>query len=68
MTDPSIVRAKRTFAYTDEHGTHMIRKGQTVRVGHPVLKGRDRLFEPATVDHEHKPKPSAATHKSTTRK
>ena len=42
-----IFRAKSGFSYDDENGSPVtVNRGDLVRRGHPVLKGRDELFEP----------------------
>jgi len=33
----------------------MVQQGTTVRAGHPLLAGREHLFEPFTVDYEYEP-------------
>ena len=40
---------------------HVIRRGTTVRVGHPLLKGREMLFRPFKVDYEFEP-PRSSRH------
>lgn len=48
-----ILVAKKTFA-TQENGQRIIvRKGTTrVRGNHPLVKGREHLFEPISVDYD----------------
>lgn len=46
--------ARFTFHYDDENGQpRTVAKGALVREGHPMLDGREELFEPLTVDYEH---------------
>ena len=37
-----------------------IRRGATVRAGHPIMKGREDMFEPLVVEYDYEqPKPRA---------
>lgn len=54
-TDETILVALTTFAMND--GT-VVHRGQTVRVGHPLLKGCESLFMPIVVDFEVDEQPS----------
>jgi hypothetical protein len=48
-TDDTILVAHTAFAMSDGRVVH---RGQTVRVGHPILKGRESMFSPLVVDFE----------------
>lgn len=48
-TDDTILVAQTSFALNDGKVVH---RGQTVRMGHPLLKGREDLFVPLEVDFE----------------
>lgn len=48
-TDDTILVAKHSFAMANGLIVH---QGMTVRVGHPILKGRESAFEPLVVDFE----------------
>lgn len=56
-TQESILAAKQSFVFVDEDGKEgSVRKGATVRVGHPLLRGREDMFEPLVVNFEHTPR------------
>jgi len=45
--------ARESFAFRYEGSDHHFIGGQTrVRAGHPILKGREHLFEPIKADYE----------------
>lgn len=44
-----ILVATRSFSV----GTRLVRKGETFRAGHPLIKGREDVFAPFTVDNEY---------------
>lgn len=48
-TDDTILVANTAFAMGD--GT-VVHRGQTARVGHPILNGRERFFSPLVIDFE----------------
>lgn len=48
-TDDTILVAHTAFAMND--GT-VIHEGTTVRLGHPMLDGKEALFSPLVVDYE----------------
>lgn len=51
MSDEILV-AKESFS-TEINGTpRVVTKGETFREGHPVIEGREEMFEPFKVDHE----------------
>lgn len=50
MARDDILVAKSAFVV----GHRVVRKGETFRKGHPLIEGREQLFKPFTVDHEHK--------------
>lgn len=54
MSEDGILVSKTTFWLRGR----VYPKGTTVRVGHPILKGLETLFEPLVVDFEHVPPPS----------
>ncbi len=48
---PDVLVAKKSFVVTIDGKLHRFRKGVThVAAGHPILKGREHLFEPAKID------------------
>ena len=45
---PKKLQAVTSFACTDAKGVeHVVRQGDVVPAGHPAVKGREELFEPA---------------------
>ena len=51
--EPGILVATSAFATTVDGQKYVIRRGDTVRDGHPLLKdGRDVFFQPFTVAYE----------------
>lgn len=56
-----ILVARDSAAFEDAAGTPVfIHKGMTARAGHPVLKGREYLFEPLVPDYELPDEPEPA--------
>ncbi len=51
-----IFAARTGFVATIDGKYYVIRKGATVRAGHPLMKGRKELFEEFKVDYDLKPK------------
>lgn len=52
--EESLLQCADAFHFVGEDGTPvLVSKGQIVRVGHPMLEGREHLFAPLTVDFEH---------------
>jgi hypothetical protein len=49
----TIYRATKAFMAEHKGRRTTVRAGQTIREGHPLLKGREHLFEALTVDFEH---------------
>jgi hypothetical protein len=58
-TDDTILVAHSSFAMANGVVVH---KGTTVRVGHPMLKGREELFSPLVVDYEVEEQPAPGRH------
>lgn len=55
-TQESILTAKHSFIFEEDGRTMTVVKGATVRVGHPLLRGREDMFTPLVVDFEHTPR------------
>ena len=49
----SVMVVKQSFVYVEEGIEHFVPKGATVRVGHPLLTGREEYFKPLKVDFEY---------------
>lgn len=49
-THDDVVVAKATFFYEQDGVSELVPRGATVRVGHPMLDGRENMFGPVTVD------------------
>lgn len=47
-----IMVATSTFLFEHNGVLKHVPQGTTVRVGHPILKGREDLFHPLVVDYE----------------
>lgn len=48
-----IFQAKESFwCHSEDGAPQFIRKGQTIRRGHPLMVGREDAFEPIRVDRE----------------
>jgi hypothetical protein len=45
MAAPQLLRAVSTFAATVGTTEYLIRQGEVLRADHPVVKGREALFE-----------------------
>jgi phage gp45-like len=48
--NPQILRAKDSAIFDHDGKRVTLIKGMTIEVGHPMLKGREHLFEPLAVD------------------
>lgn len=48
----TIYVCKSTFTFEEDGVPHVVRGGQTVRAGHPIMKGREDMFARLTVDYE----------------
>lgn len=55
--EPGILQCTTAFATTVDGRKYVLRGGDTVREGHPVVKGREVYFAPLTVDYELPEKP-----------
>jgi hypothetical protein len=47
---PDKLRCVEAFTCDVDDQDVLLHKGEVVRVGHPVVKGREQLFEPAGAD------------------
>lgn len=54
MSDDGIFVCKTPFWM----GRQLVKRGMTVRLGHPLLTGNEHLFKPFVVDFDHEPEPS----------
>lgn len=53
MAEPDIYVANRTAVFQHDGRRVRITKGQTtVRRGHPIMEGREQLFDPFTVEYD----------------
>lgn len=48
MPATTLYQAKTTFGVVLEDQHVVVRKGDLIRKGHPLMKGREHLFEPAS--------------------
>lgn len=52
--EESLLQASDTFHFVGPDGIPVVvNKGDIVRIGHPMLSGRESLFAPLVVDFEH---------------
>lgn len=54
-----LVRAKEGLFFDLDGVPYVVTKGQTVREGHPMLRGREASFEPFTPDYDWGKSPEA---------
>lgn len=50
--------ARETFWFEDDNGPQLVKRGDRVRAGHPILEGRESLFKEddgLEFDHEQPP-------------
>lgn len=60
MAKPDVFVANTSAVFDYEGRRIILRKGvTTVRSGHPILKGRERLFDPIRVDFDTDDKPES---------
>lgn len=55
--EPGILVATSAFAATVDGRNYVIRRGDTIRDGHPLVKGRENHFAPFTISYELPEKP-----------
>lgn len=59
MSEETILQAAVSFVAHHDGVTRHVRRGETFRVGHPLIDGREVHFEPFEVDNEwDEPKPA----------
>lgn len=52
--EESLLQATETFHFVRADGVPIVvNRGAIVRIGHPLINGREALFAPLTVDFEH---------------
>lgn len=53
MSEDTILKASEAFTTEHDGVERHVRKGETFRVGHPLVEGREELFEPFEIDNEY---------------
>jgi hypothetical protein len=52
MAEPDLYRGKESATFDFDGAPVFIGPGTVVRAGHPIMKGREHLFEPLTVHYD----------------